>query len=340
MKVAVFARTQLPSSIRSCIANITRELAVLGVDCEVFSENDTNPPRSDIFWILGTGRSAIGVRFAKVDRPVVATYHGAANIVLPVRECFGTASRSVFYGFRTRFMTRYHWFQSRNRCEVIVTASRYAKEEFDRYLNYGQRKVIPVYHGIDHEMFFPAADVNEKNRYFLHVSEYQPKKNVDRILAAYQRLPAGKPRLVVVTPGYRNTVADPRVEMIGQSLSHTELSHLYRHAFGLVFPSLHETFGHPIVEAMASGCPVITSNVTACAEVAGDAAVLVNPRSTDGIAAAMKRLMADEGLQKELRGRGIERAKMFSWRTSAREYLSVFTEAVRNHSGNMSGEEK
>jgi glycosyltransferase involved in cell wall biosynthesis len=90
-----------------------------------------------------------------------------------------------------------------------------------------------------------------------------------------------------------------------------------------VFPSLHETFGHPILEAMACGCPVITSNVTACEEIARDAALVVDPRSAAAIAGAMERVR-DEALRRSLRERGLARARRFTWRTTAERYVELF----------------
>lgn len=91
-----------------------------------------------------------------------------------------------------------------------------------------------------------------------------------------------------------------------------------------MFPSLRESFGMPILEAMACGCPVITSNISACPEVAGDAALLVDPYSVDDIAGAMKRLIEDEPLRQSLRQKGLSRSRQFTWRKSARDHLKVF----------------
>lgn len=148
------------------------------------------------------------------------------------------------------------------------------------------------------------------------------------MLAAYARLAAGGPRRVAVVPGYPRAEAGAGVKLHRQSITPPQIAALYRQAIGFVFPSLHEIFGLPIVEAMASGCPVITSNATACAEVAGQAALLVDPRSTDEIAGAMARLAADAELRARLRGRGLERAAAFSWRRSARAHLALFQQAL------------
>ena len=112
-------------------------------------------------------------------------------------------------------------------------------------------------------------------------------------------------------------------------MSQPELTDLYRNATGFLFPSLHETFGMPILEAMASGCPVITSHDTGCAEIAGDAALLVDPRSVEAISAAMQSLIEHERLRADLRARGLARAAEFTWEKSARKHLDVFEQALR-----------
>jgi glycosyltransferase involved in cell wall biosynthesis len=312
---------------------------MLGIVCIRFSEKDTIPQNVDLYWNPGVASSSPYPGLKKVTQPVVVTFHGAGILTLPIYECCGFNLIKMVYGYRNRILMKYGWFVFRKRCLAVITVSNYARQEFEKYLGFVNTEVIPIYHGVDHSIFYPG-DVNpEGNPYFLHVSAYQPKKNFDRILDAYRQLPANKPRLVAVVPGYRRPVSDSKIEIIQKPFNHKELSALYRNAFGFLFPSLHETFGHPIVEAMASGCPVITSNTTACAEVAGDAALLVNPRSVEEITAAMNRLVSDSGLRKTLRTKGIERAEMFTWRKSAEEYLKVFTEILGNQKNNNSTKE-
>jgi glycosyltransferase involved in cell wall biosynthesis len=95
-----------------------------------------------------------------------------------------------------------------------------------------------------------------------------------------------------------------------------------------VYPSLYEGFGLPVLEAMALGAPVVTSNTSSLPEVAGDAALLVDPRSTDAIAGALRRVLADPALGSDLRGRGRERARLFSWERCAAEHLQAYRDAA------------
>ncbi len=103
-----------------------------------------------------------------------------------------------------------------------------------------------------------------------------------------------------------------------------DLPPLYSGAALLAYPSLYEGFGLPVLEAMACGTPVVASSTSATAEVAGDAALLVDPLDVDGLATAMRRLLSDETLQAGLRSRGLERAAGYSWQRTARETLAVY----------------
>jgi glycosyltransferase involved in cell wall biosynthesis len=105
------------------------------------------------------------------------------------------------------------------------------------------------------------------------------------------------------------------------------LSVLYRLASVFVFPSLYEGFGLPPLEAMASGTPVVTSNVSSLPEVAGDAAVLVDPYDPEAIADGIYRVLTDEGLRHDLRQKGLNRARQFSWEDSARRVRAIYQQA-------------
>ena len=118
------------------------------------------------------------------------------------------------------------------------------------------------------------------------------------------------------------------VHLISEMLPQSELAKWYCGAIANVAPSLHETFCMPMIEAMACGCPVITSTMTACPEVAGNAAFLVNPRSVAEIRRAMQRLLDDEALWKQLRQKGLARAQKFTWQKSAEKLLRIFQRVI------------
>jgi glycosyltransferase involved in cell wall biosynthesis len=105
---------------------------------------------------------------------------------------------------------------------------------------------------------------------------------------------------------------------------HGDLPALYRGAACLIFPSLFEGFGMPVLEAMACGCPVVCSNTSSLPEIAGDAALLVDPFDSEAIAAAAARLLREADLRADMRARGIQQAKLFSWQRHTRETVAVF----------------
>jgi alpha-1,3-rhamnosyl/mannosyltransferase len=175
-------------------------------------------------------------------------------------------------------------------------------------------------------------------RYLLFVGTLQPRKNVERILAAYASLPesirrdyqlviAGKEgwRAAPLVSELQSLQAAGRVRWL-ERVPETDLRALYQAASVFVFPSLYEGFGLPVLEAFASGVPVITSNVTSLPEVAGDAALLVDPMRVDAIAEAMRRVVEDPSLRDRLVDLGRTRARLFTWENCARQTLAVMRE--------------
>ena len=184
---------------------------------------------------------------------------------------------------------------------------------------------------------FPGAE-RLAGGYLLHLATGgpHPRKNVAGLLAAYARLRAdhAAPPLVVagdVTSArgqaLLGTAADlglaDHVIFPGQ-VSEAVLPALYRSATLLVYPSLYEGFGLPILEAMASGLPVITSNRSSMPEVAGDAAILVDPENPEDLASALSSALTDDALRRDLAQRGLDRSRKFTWERTARETLAVY----------------
>lgn len=328
MKIAVFCPENLPHSSQIYTENITKELTKIGHTVIPFSQKELPEP-ADIYWEPSTGRNGPSIILKKAKAPVVVTFHGAANLVLPLSQCFRPGLKNKWAGYRSKFTTYYSWRFNSRFCDAVITVSEYAKKEAQRYLGLSGHLVTPVYHGVDHELFHSTDNDIETEPYFLHVSSYQPKKNLERIIAAYLQIPGQpKPRLIIVAPGYFLPSNYEGIELIRQPLSHQQIAELYQNALGFIFPSIHETFGMPIIEAMACGCPVITSNHPGCAETAGDAALIVNPYSVAELTHAMKQLIADSGLYKALRNKGIEHAKQFTWQKSAEKHLIVFKKVI------------
>lgn len=164
-----------------------------------------------------------------------------------------------------------------------------------------------------------------------------PSKNILGTLEGYARArrSAPCPPVVIVGAGIRERLeGEPLSRELGSAvqvpglLAHEDMPALYSMARALVFPSVYESFGIPIIEAMSCGCPVITSSRGACAEVSGDAALLVDPDDTAALAAAIVRVSADDALRQTLQERGLARAARFSWEESARQLLGELSAAA------------
>jgi glycosyltransferase involved in cell wall biosynthesis len=184
-----------------------------------------------------------------------------------------------------------------------------------------------------------AGRYNLPSRFFLLVGTMEPRKNHSRVLEAYaraQKKNRALPHLVFAgRHGWRYDSTIRRlseleltdhVHFIG-TITDSDLACLYRQAEALLYPSLYEGFGLPILEAMASGCPVITSNVSSMPEVAGEAALLVTPQDVGEIAAAMEGIL-DPLTAQRLREGGWAQARKFSWERTAKQTLEIYRQTA------------
>ncbi len=230
------------------------------------------------------------------------------------------------------------------RAAAIITVSQQAKQELARVLRIPPAKIFVV-HEAAPENFRPVVDpqrqaalrqkYNLPPRFLLHVGTLEPRKNLDRLvraLAQVRRQGYPHPLVLAGPTGWHMQDFMSRVAACGMAdrvrylgyVPSADLPALFSCAELFVFPSLYEGFGLPLVEAMACGTPVLTSNLPTIAEVCGDAAWLVDPYDEDMLAAAMSDLLADAGRRRELRQRGLSRAADFSWRRAARETAVVY----------------
>lgn len=174
-------------------------------------------------------------------------------------------------------------------------------------------------------------------RFVLSVGTLEPRKNHARLVRAFEALDAGETELVLVgAPGWRSREAEraieasparARIRRLG-AVPTADLTALYRGATVFAYPSLYEGFGLPILEAMAAGTPVLTSDVSSLPEVAGDAALVVDPGSVDAIRSGLARLLDDADLRRSLAEAGRRREAGFTWERAARETLDVYRSLV------------
>ncbi len=221
----------------------------------------------------------------------------------------------------------------------IIADSEATKNDLVQKYHLSEERITVVYPGCNLE---PVIDetgwerVRERyhlpDKYILHLGTLHPRKNILRLLEAFQSLVRDFPDLHLVLAGKRGWLYEEilykaeglggRVHFPGYIASE-DLPALMRGARLFILPSLYEGFGFPILEAMAAGTPVVCSNASALPEVAGDAALLVDPHDVEAMRETTRRVLEDEALRAELVERGLERAKIFSWERCARETLSV-----------------
>jgi glycosyltransferase involved in cell wall biosynthesis len=233
----------------------------------------------------------------------------------------------------------------------VITVSEASKRDILEYFNVPPAKIDVIYNGIDERFGEPPAEedvtrVRERYQlidpFILYAGNIKPHKNLGRLIEAFHILRHNGPafehvKLVIIGDEIAKYAAlrhavhrhklHKHVRFFG-FVSNQTLAVLYRLAAVFVFPSLYEGFGLPPLEAMASGTPVITSNVSSLPEVVGDAAFLIDPYQAEAIASAMERVLNDAGLRDDLRARGLRRAREFSWDTTARRVRAIYDEVL------------
>jgi glycosyltransferase involved in cell wall biosynthesis len=238
------------------------------------------------------------------------------------------------------------WAAAR-RSDCILTVSEASKRDILHFFDVPPEKIVVVYNAIDDHFWLtpPAEDVARvRERYqldhefVLYVGNIKPHKNLVRLIEAFaefRKTGFEAVKLLIIgdeiskLPALRRAVhrhkLHKHVRFLGYLPDRT-LAILYRLAAVFVFPSLYEGFGLPPLEAMASGTPVVTSNVSSLPEVSGDAAILVDPYDVDSIVDGLRRVVGDRAVAADLRRRGLERAREFSWERSVEKTRQVYQE--------------
>jgi glycosyltransferase involved in cell wall biosynthesis len=233
---------------------------------------------------------------------------------------------------------------------AITTISEYTKSELTRYFPEALDKTRaihiagnPIYRKTEPDVgVLKNYGLSEDRPFVLYVGQYQPRKNVAGMLGAFSRLAedirrdfefvlAGskmKQHMFLDIAKQADSLSDRIDVRMFVDVPEEDLLHLYNAASLFVFLPFYEGFGLPVLEAMRCGCPVLASSATSIPEVAGDAAVLVNPENTEEISAAMDRLLRDRELREDLAGRGLERASRFNWRRTASQTLEMYSELM------------
>lgn len=216
--------------------------------------------------------------------------------------------------------------------DLIIAVSQFAATQVEQLLGVEHSRIRVIHHGVR----IPPPRPAPREKIVLHVGAIQKRKNVSRLVQAFEGAPSDW-RLVLagsagfgadeILAGIQTSPARARISVLGYA-SAEALADWYSRAWMLVFPSLDEGFGIPILEAMAAGVPVIASNRSALPEVAGGAAILINPESIEELTAALNRLAADQGLREDLIQKGMARALQCCWGKAVNQTWGVYRELL------------
>jgi glycosyltransferase involved in cell wall biosynthesis len=227
--------------------------------------------------------------------------------------------------FRARFTAQAR--EAAERSDLIVAVSQFTASQVEKLLAVEPSRIRVVHHGVD-----ARPSTARKENLVLSVGAIQRRKNIARLVKAFEALPdSWRLALAGAPDGYgaqeeldavERSGARARIDVLGY-VSSSQLDALYSRASIFAFPSLDEGFGMPILEAMAHGAAVLTSNCSAMPEVAGDAALLVDPLN---FREALVWLASDEALREDLRRRGLARVKQFTWDAAVEKTWAVYDE--------------
>ncbi len=292
-----------------------------------------------------------------LKRRKVDVFHGPTFIAPLIKTCRQVVTIHDMTFF---LLPQFHLFTKRryfhlmipecvSRANQVIAVSESTKRDLVKILgSQCARKIKVIYHGKD-DRFHPdkagAAAGHLRTKYglsgrvILFVGLIEPRKNLVRLIRAYARLKSLQPDSCLVLAGNQGWGHEAVFRAASESglkdgvffpgfIPDRELPSLYNLADVFVYPSLYEGFGLPVLEAMSCGTPVVTSSVSSMPEIAGEAALLVDPHDIDGIAQALERVLADRTLRERMAEEGIRRTQPFTWGRTARETLATYEEVA------------
>lgn len=277
------------------------------------------------------------------DIPLVLTLHDI--IFLEPRD----KNNKSLYQNMGWFYRRWNVPRILSKCRRIITVSNFEMENIISKLGIPRKRMVMIYNGYN-EWFKPidncelpeviSQELTAKN-FFFFLGNTDPKKNTERTLVAYsnylkQSQIKRKLLMADLAPEYlngiieRNHIGNIREHIVMPGyIVNSDLPLIFNNAFAFLYTSLRESFGIPLLEAMACGTPVITSNTSSMPEIGGANAILVNPENCDEITTMMLRLESDQVFYERQRQIGLERAKLFSWKKTAENLLNLYQEVYQ-----------
>jgi O-antigen biosynthesis alpha-1,2-mannosyltransferase len=317
MRIGIDARKIEDFGIGTYIRGLLHELAANGGDTYVaFGPERVAPllpqgvehvivdaPHYSVRELVILGRAVDRAKLDLFHAPHYIVPFTRVPVVVTIHDLIHLRHRNPLAPLYARQMIRRALRKSRR----VLTVSEAVKREIVSTFGCAEDHVLVTPNGVGAP--FSESGPAAEGRYFLYVGNDKPHKNVDVLVDAFAQIDDAS--LVLTGGAFERFKSRERVVVTG-FVDDAELAALYRGAIALVMPSREEGFGLPALEAMASGCAVITSNAAALVEITGDAALHVEP-NTASLADAMTRIASDESLRRTLASRGIARAKEFTW---------------------------
>ena len=278
------------------------------------------------------------------------TTHGSLflnNQIFTIHDLISLRYKNILS--HQRFYFRYILPIYIKRARLIIAISESTKKDIIHYFNCPPEKIKVLHNGYDEALFIydsnPSTTIAEQygvKDYLLAVGPNYAHKNFELLVRVYHQLPDNyKARHPLVIAGGKDPYLQS-LKNIAESLSEKTIyflgyvplqfmPHLYKEAFAFIFPSLYEGFGIPLLEAMASGCPVIASNTSSVPEVCGNAVLYFDPLERASLCEAIRRLSEDELLRNELRSKGLLQVKKFSWLRMAEKFSSIIDTSFQHN---------
>jgi glycosyltransferase involved in cell wall biosynthesis len=226
------------------------------------------------------------------------------------------------------------------RANRVLTISKSSQHRITKEYLFVEDKISFIYHGLN-ESFFYNKNLPKKD-YVLYIGSLNDTKNFSSVIQAFTLLNIKNYNLVMIMPTssnflinstkkelLKNAQKNPKITIMDY-VKQKELIKVYQHAKLFIFPSYHESFGFPVIEAMACGTPVICSHTSSLPEVGGDAVIYCDPNDINDIRTKMELVLNNEALQKELIQKGLERSKTFSWEKTAQQHIELFEEVLKS----------
>jgi glycosyltransferase involved in cell wall biosynthesis len=340
MKVTLFRRNSLGGfSIENITENLANHLSGQ-VDVKIFSPSYSNKGILNCLKsMLEVIRHQGDINHITGDSHFLSYFLNKRKTIITIHDCERLMTDN--FSFFKKAIYKLFWFIIPNlRCAYITTVSKESRANLIRFAGINKDRILVIYDGIDDRFASLGLSQEEKNNLLqnkehkktvLHVSNIKEIKNVKRLIEAIKNLDVKFIKVGELAEDELKLLIEYNIDYIQfKNIEIGLLIKIYNSVDCLVFPSLIEGFGLPIIEAQKCACPVVTSNITCLPEIAGKGAVYVNPYSVDSIQKGITDILNNNSLKLELIDEGLKNAKRFQWDIIAAKYCQLYSEVAKN----------